>query len=294
MMIGNKRIITAGCSFSDPDTPYTWVKLFEKHIKRLYSNVTFDHRGLSSQGQQLIQKKSIHAIHQALSEGYNPEDICVIVMWSGHDRRSWYIDDADIMNRILTHWKKQNLVAFQLQFGDLSNKCDELVVLGEYTNPLKHYVPYNKKGGWYINSKTFDELSFFKEYFMFSSYLESIIVSLENMIMLQSFCKLKNIKLYEQFYMDYVYDQILKFKDHKEVRHLYDFFDTTNYISLSSIHGYLKQLETQPAQYFRTEIDPHPNLDGHLVWLDQVLLPALEKNNFYSEFINGKQRTNVA
>jgi hypothetical protein len=81
-----KKIITCGCSFSDPSTPFTWVNLLERNLKRINSELVFDHRGLSSQGNQLIQKKTVHAIHKALSEGYKPEEICVFVMWSGHDR----------------------------------------------------------------------------------------------------------------------------------------------------------------------------------------------------------------
>jgi hypothetical protein len=274
-----KKIITCGCSFSDPGTPFTWVNLLERNLKRNNPDLVFDHRGLSSQGQQLIQKKTIHAIWKALSEGYKPEEICVIVMWSGHERRSFHINSRDTMERILNHWSKKE-VQYQLQFGNLENSSDSIALIGQPGTKL--CIPYNKNGGWYITSQYFDELSFFKEYFMFNSGLEeSIMLSLENMVMLQSLCKVNNIKLYEQFYMDNVYENMELFKDYTECKHLYELLGKSNYVSTQSIHGYLKSIEIEDCQYFKTAIDNHPNAHGHMVWLNNILLPHLESTGFF-------------
>ena len=273
-----KKIITCGCSFSDPDTPFTWVNLLERNLKRIYPELVFDHRGLSSQGQQLIQKKTVHAIWKALNEGYKPEEICVIVMWSGHDRRSFFINNKDTIGRIVNHWSKTP-VRYTLQFGDLENSGDSLTQLGTMNTDL--YVPYNKDGGWYITGGWHDEVPFFKEYLMFSEGLEeSIMLSLENMVMLQSLCKTHNIKLYEKFYMDTVFQNIELYKDYKECRYLYDLLDKSNYVTTQSMHGYLKSIEVEEAQYFKTKIDPHPNAHGHMIWLNNILLPHLEKTGF--------------
>ena len=273
-----KKIITCGCSFSDPDTPYTWVNLLERNIKRTYPDIVFDHRGLSSQGQQLIQKKTVHAIHKALSEGYKPEEICVFVMWSGHDRRSFYINNKDTINRIVEHWSKIE-VQYQLQFGNLENTGDNLTELG--TGGTSIHIPYNKDGGWYITGGWHNEVPFFKEYLMFcEGSEESIMLSLENMVMLQSVCKTHNIKLYEQFYMDNMYELMEQFKNFKECKYLYDLLDKSNYVSTQSIHGYLKSIEVEDCQYFKTAIDNHPNAHGHMIWLNNILLPHLEKTRF--------------
>jgi hypothetical protein len=273
-----KKIITCGCSFSDPGTPYTWVNLLERNLKRIYPELMFDHRGLSSQGQQLIQKKTVHAIWKAFNEGYKPEEICVIVMWSGHDRRSFFINNKDTIERIVNHWSKTE-VKYQLQFGNLENTGDNLAELGTGVESL--HIPYNKDGGWYITGGWHDEVPFFKEYLMFSEGLEeSIMLSLEHMVMLQSLCKTHNIKLYEQFYMDTVYENIELYKDYKECRYLYDLLDKSNYVTAQSMHGYLKSIEVEEAQYFKAKIDPHPNAHGHMIWLNNILLPHLEKTGF--------------
>jgi hypothetical protein len=275
-----KKIITGGCSFSDPSTPYTWVNLLERNLKRIYPELVFDHRGLSSQGQQLIQKKTVHAIHKALKEGYKPEEICVMVMWSGHDRRSFYINNKDIIERIVDHWTTQDKFRYQLQFGNLENTGDNIAYVGAPGTEL--HIPYNMNGGWYITGGWHNEVPFFKEYLMFSKGLEeSIMLSLENMIMLQSLCKTHNIKLYEQFYMDNVYENIELYKNNSECKYLYDLLDKSNYVRTQSIHGYLKSMEVEDCQYFKAVRDPHPNAHGHMVWLDNILLQHLEKTGFF-------------
>jgi hypothetical protein len=275
-----KKIITCGCSFSDPETPFTWVNLLERNLKRSNPDLVFDHRGLSSQGNQLIQKKTVHAIHKALNEGYKPEEICVIVMWTSHERRSFYINNSDTIERIVNHWAKTP-VRYTLQFGDLENTGDSLTQLGIVNTEL--YVPYNKNGGWYITGGWHNEVPFFKEYLMFCEGMqESIILSLENMVMLQSICKTHSIKLHEQYYMDNVHDGIQEHKSYKECKYLYDLLDKSNYVTTQSIHGYLKSIEVEEAQYFKTKIDPHPNAHGHMVWLNNILLPHLERTGFFN------------
>jgi hypothetical protein len=275
-----KKIITCGCGLSDSARQYTWVNLLEQHVKEINSEVSFDHRGVGGQGQQLIQKKVTHAIWKALSEGYKPEEICVLVMWSGVERRCWYITNEDTINTILNHWKKLQ-VRYDLQFSDLENKYDELAELGDANLPGV-YVPYNKNGGWLITGGWHKETPFLEEYLMFCKGIEeSIIISLENMIMLQSLCKIHNIKLYEQFYLDNVCEYIELYKDHKECKHLYELLDRSNYVNGSqSIHGYLTANDSIDSKFFKSKRNFYPNAHGHNVWFKDILLPHLESTGF--------------
>jgi hypothetical protein len=40
-------------------------------------------------------------------------------------------------------------------------------------------------------------------------------------------------------------------------------------------------MEVENCQYFKSVTDPHPNAHGHMVWLDNVLLPHLERTGFF-------------
>ncbi len=278
-----KKIITGGCSFSDPTTPYTWPNQLQKHIERLHPNVTFDHRGLSSQGQDLIQKKTIHAIYEAMKQGYKPEDICVFVMWSSSDRKSYYIDHRDFVDDIVDNWKisKQG---WQLQFGDLKNQAEFEEVAHSSAN-YNNAIRYNTRGGWFITSShTVDNIKMYRDMYLMGAGesgihpAASIHHSIEHMIMLQSFCKSLGIKIYQQFFMDIVREDFEVLKNHQLVEYLYKQLDLDTFIlPESSIHGFLKN----NPECFKDPGDPHPNGLGHRRWLTEVMLPHIIDDDFF-------------
>lgn len=277
-----KRVITSGCSFSDFATPHTWPHQLEKYMKNIDPTVTFDHRGLSSQGQDLIQKKATHAVMKAIEEGFSSEEIAVIVMWTSSDRKAFYIDNPLIINKIAEGWKGSQQ-GWQLQFGDLANKISNY---GEIKSKARsdNIIPYNKDGGWFITSAHVNDGSnFIKGYFLMSEHSESpgpMHYDLENILMLQNFCKARRIKLYHQFYMDSVLQCYENCKNHQIIKYLYDDIDWDTVVSKTSIHGYLKRL-AKHEELFEGPTDPHPTEQGHLIWTDQILIPYLTKKNFF-------------
>ena len=82
-----KKIITSGCSFTDIKFSDTWPCV----LKEKYPNIDFDFLGLESSGNELIQKRATLAVTEALTQ-YQPEEILVIVMWSTHDRKTFFLD----------------------------------------------------------------------------------------------------------------------------------------------------------------------------------------------------------
>jgi len=277
-----KKIITSGCSFSDPSTPYSWPIQLENYVNRTYPDVKFDHRGLSSQGQDLIQKKAIHAVHDALAEGYTTEDLAVFVMWSSSDRKAFYVNNQDYINSIIENWGNSTQ-GWQLQFGDLRNKSsnpNQIQTKSDYNNTIN----YNADGGWLVTSvHTLDNLKPFRDYYLMGSRqgllpLGNIHESLENIIMLQNFCQAKGIKLYQQYFMDLVHRDFLATKEHQIIKYLYDQLDHSTFILPNgSIHGYL---EGNP-ECFKSPNDAHPNGLGHRRWLVEVILPHIEEDDFF-------------
>jgi hypothetical protein len=275
-----KKIITCGCSFSDPATPFSWPNQLEKHIERLDPTVKFEHRGLSSQGQELIQKKTLHAIHEALEQGYRPEDIAVFVMWSSNDRKSFYVDNSEYIDELVTNWKGSQQ-GWQLQLGDLKNQAPYLETVSSKAS-FNNTIQYNKQGGWFITSVHVpDTLRFVRDYFMMASGTPSAAAvhdSLENMIMLQHTCKILGIKLYQQYFMDITFNDFEQVKDHQIVKYLLNQLDTSTFISPEkSIHGYL----LPNPECFKNMNNPHPNGLGHRRWLTEVMLPHLVDDGFF-------------
>jgi len=275
-----RKIITSGCSFSDPTTPYTWPNQLEAYItKNIDPTVRFDHRGLASQGQELIQKKASHAVYEALQTGYKPEELAVFVMWSSVDRKSFYIDNPDMIAEIVDNWKGSTQ-GWNLQFADLKNESTELELVRSQSQS-NNMIIYNKKGGWFITSAHVqDEMKFVKDYFMMASAVAAagpVSTSLENILMLQYLCKSKGIKLYHQFYMDNIINDIEQMKDHQAVKYMYDDLDRDSFIHSGSMHGYMNGRE----ELFVGVGNAHPNGLGNRLWLNEVMLPFLEERDFF-------------
>mgnify|MGYP000867170162 CR=1 FL=1 len=94
-----KHLITGGCSFSHSQTPTeNWIGFLENHLKEQNNELTIEHTGFLSQGQELIQKKAMLAAMDAMNRGISPSDILITVMWSGSYRKAWYIDNLYILN----------------------------------------------------------------------------------------------------------------------------------------------------------------------------------------------------
>lgn len=275
-----RKIITSGCSFSDPTTPYTWPNQLESYItKNIDDSVRFDHRGLASQGQELIHKKASHAIYEALQTGYKPDEIAVFVMWSSVDRKSFYIDNPDTISEIVDNWKGSKQ-GWALQFADLKNHTPLLKTVNT-SGATNNQVNYNERGGWFITSShVTDEISFIRDYFMMGAQTVSIGMchdSLQNILSLQYLCQSKGIKLYQQFYMNNIIEDLARWRDEQPIKYLYDDWDKNTFISNQSMHHYMNGRE----ELFVGVGNSHPNGLGHRIWLDEVMLPRLEQDNFF-------------
>jgi hypothetical protein len=280
-----KHIITSGCSFSDKYTDWTWPHLLEKQVLEIDPNVTFDHRGMGHQGQELIQKKVNNAIIDAFEKGLSSEEIAVVVMWSGNDRKTWYITNKDYINDIKDHWGHSGGDSWHVQFCNLKNNKDDVEVL-EFNNKHGHYVvQYNPNGGWYHSAWNHREPKFINDYIMLTEpvtdrhydkhNINSLHLALENMVMLQNMCKLHGITFFQQYYMKHTYEDIDSFKDHDIINYLYKQLDNDTKV-FPAIHEYVK-----PLGLTESEEDVHPNAEGHQVYFNDILLPFLEKKNFF-------------
>lgn len=267
-----KHVIIGGCSFTHWEN--SWVNTLENYLKSKNNDLTVLNTAFPSQGQGMIQKKVMLAVVESLNRGIPPEEILVVVMWSGTSRSSWYIDNPDMVKKI-----------------DQSDRC--LI-------DLKNCRSAN--GGWYTtehgNNKNDYILGFTQQHFLLDRLTDGVGKvhdSLENIIMLQNFCKLNNVTLIQQFYMDFVFEDIERYKNHQIINYLYKQLDFDNIIT----QGMLEYLETfltikkkkaktlTPEQRIESSENSelfhsdgfHPGIYGTKLWCKNILFPFLKSKN---------------
>jgi len=288
-----KLVVTGGCSFSDQYATSTWPHLLELKVKSKYPDVKFRHTGFASQGQELIQKKISIALIEEL-ENYKPEEILVLPMWSGTERKAFWIDNPDKINQIMSFY--ENSRRYLSQFNDLYSKIN--------TDEVKSVksTAYNPNGGWYITSYYHNDSVISKEFFnLHKTMIGFATISLENIIFLHNLCKLKGIQILHSFFRSYVYDDIFQNKDHLNLNYLFGMLDHDKIVSTIGIYEYLrptkiindghkstdifykltKEDHDSTRQFFEAD-NSHPNALGHNKWLDEVLIPKLTEKNLFN------------
>ena len=110
--------------------------------------------------------------------------------------------------------------------------------------------------------------------------------------MLQNFCKLHNVKLIQQFFMDTVFQDIDRYKDHLNMNYLYKQLDFDNIIKdgmFEYLHQFLpisrekarvtshvdRRVVDNGRDYFQVD-GFHPGEVGCAAWCNNVLIPFLE------------------
>jgi hypothetical protein len=291
-----KHLITGGCSFSHSQCPSdNWLEPLVDWLREKNPKLTYEHTGYLSNGQELIQKKVTLSISEALESGLNPDEILVVVMWSGTFRKAWYIDNPFVMNEMIKEWSKF-VGGMSSQFLDLKNKIGD--------NPDYFYTEngskfeYNPNGGWYFTVNGSDcKLNFIQSHYILDGDMYNgigkIHSSLENIVMLQNYCKIKNVKLVNQFFMDNVFEDVEKHKEHQLINYLYKQLNFDDMIVegmfeyLHTLLGIERKDSIQITHEGRLELDKdtkyfnkdgfHPGRKGADFWCQNILFPFLNK-----------------
>jgi hypothetical protein len=289
-----KFVITGGCSFSDQFSTQNWTRLLEVKINSKYPDVKFRHTGSQSQGQELIQKKISIALIEEL-KNYKPHEILVLPMWSGTERKAFWIDNTEIVKDIMSAYEKGE-GAYLLQFADLYTQIDQDKI--KFAKNTK----YNPEGGWYMSNYFINDSAISKEFFnLHKTIIGYVTMSLENIIFLQNLCKLKGVNILQSFFRSYVYNDIIQNKDHLNLNYLFSILDHDTIVSTTGLYEHLRQTtilnnkhvskdlfykafkeDHVSTRHFFCEDNAHPNVLGHTKWLDEVLIPKLNEKNFFN------------
>lgn len=267
-----KCVITSGCSFSAWDNAFTW----PYQLSNIMPHADVKVLGLCSSGNEPIQKKAALALHEALKE-YRHDEILVLPMWSGLDRKAFYISNEAEVQRMVDTWLNNNHW-WHTQFADLKNKLAEKKEM--FVNKTEK-VTYNPLGGWYLfHTDLHDSTAIGKAFTLTNlNFTYATHTSLENMVFLQTLCESKGVKIFHQFYMDSVLDSIEIERGHQLIDYLYEQLDM-DLVVCKSIHGFLEKQREQRnvfrTEYFVEEDDSHPNEKGHALYTNDVLWPFLK------------------
>lgn len=292
-----KHLITGGCSFSFGQHINGWTGQITRYLEKFNPNLTYEHTGYLSQGQDLIQKKVTLAVMDAFDKGIKPEEILVLVMWSGTSRKAWYIDNSDIIEKMTKGWKKFQ-GGMSSQFLDLKNKNLNLGHFFHTSNDSR--FDYNPNGGWYFTVDGSDcKLDFVQDYYLIDQHtygIGKVHGSLENIIMLQTFLQLHKIKFVHQFFMDRVFMDIENNKDHDLIKYLYTNLDQTCLIKegmFEHLHTYLpypKETAVLMPHHDRIKLDAgrgyfatdgfHPGEKGAEMYCRDLLFPYIHKKGY--------------
>lgn len=90
MSIKSKILVTSGCSFSDTQH-WTVHKTWPIHLQRSLGVENLYNEARGGQSNDLIGVRTIYRINKLLRDN-KPEDIFVGIMWTGTDRRAFYLD----------------------------------------------------------------------------------------------------------------------------------------------------------------------------------------------------------
>lgn len=298
-----KKIITGGCSFStvSPDhrsgrTDVTDVRdTWPYRISEKYPDIPIRYTGQCGLGQELIQKRLSYAIMEEL-KNHKGEELAVVVMWSGTDRKAFYVDNKDYIEDMVKYMTNIERHAGLSQFQNLDNFSHTNKDKKKTAITKDNKFDYCPDGGYYIANYLHCDSKLMESYIeTMVTRLAQVTISLENIIFLQNLCKIHNIKLVQSFYCSFVYQDIMDYKDHVNVEYLLKQLDYDTIVSTTGLFDYLSPqnkntfanklgevfcylqkfyVSEEQKKYFGSD-NFHPSKLGTEKWTNEVLFPKL-------------------
>ena len=251
-----KHLITSGCSFSDVKNNYTW----PLHLSASYGNINCDHRGLSSQGNGLIARKAIHAVHTALKQGYKSDEILVGIMWSGPDRHDMYFSNLNYQLENTDQWLE---------------------------NPTR--VVDSDPGGWLIMNHHWIEKRNKIYYSQLHDFYHHRILTLENILWVQNYLENLGIKYFMTRFMKDNYLDRPDYKQNPNIEWLEEQVNYSAWLPIHSMHDWTFNHWTEDCYpVMKVDVpnigivevrDSHPLPYMHGKFVEEIILPFI-KNTF--------------
>jgi len=261
-----KHLVTSGCSFTAPPK---WPHILQSKLE----NLQLYNLGQDSAGNDWIARTSIYQTSKLLTSGINPEEILIIVMWSGIDRKGMFISRNETRDY-------DKFIAVDAACP--VNFLDEPVNIKASTSENSGYILGSMDA--YLGTRYAREC---KTQWLTSFALEELAVeSYEHFLKLQWFCKSYNIKLLNLTYSDIFHYPNSWFlapkktgpltKDvYKSVAYLYNMIDFDQWAFYGETSG---QFEYALNNKLLFDADGHhPSLSANEHYVDNFLIPILKE-----------------
>jgi hypothetical protein len=262
------HLVTSGCSFSDncvndaDVVPGRWPHFVAKHI-----NAKLDNRGQGSCGNDWISKSVIYETQKLLDDGICPQNILVMVMWSGIDRKGTFISRQETSNfkQLLNIRSQSNPVNF------IDSTANENCPIADTSGYLVGSLSCN------FENNNINVLK--KEILKNITNEELAIESYEHFLRVQWFCKSNNIKLINLTFMDIMHypkysTGPLTGNFYENVKHLYKMIDFSNWIFWNQTGGIYEYTKDMKLALYPD--GSHPTAASHLHYVDCFLIPKLK------------------
>lgn len=249
-----KLLISTGCSFTQyPNTRTNWPFYLTQRL-----SCDSYYAGTGCADNDFIANKTLYQLDKAiLQNNIDPKTILLGVMWSGLGRKSVYLQNPYIDFYHIKHYEDQNQHWF---CGNPNRIVDE----------ANYY---------FINPQWKDQLSDLY-YRYFYDEVGAAINTIKNMLLVQNFCKVNNIKY---FFTEYAEDTIRTSADleNPDIKYLYDMLDLTNFLPISNM-DYWNQHQSGYSFPVTDDgiFDNHPTNEMSEKFVDVVILPHLKSKGY--------------
>lgn len=246
-------LITGGCSFSTPGHG-TWVDCAQHKLKPLNCK----HTGASAASNQLIQRRVIFAIEQALQHT-DAQDITVMVMWSGHNRDNYLTQQGEYL------------------CSDSVSKLAEIVQQGQMRDCNNE--PAQLGYMFWTPTASATDAKLEEKLLKYSNEYNSWDIATHSMLALQYYCQNKGVNYYwcnfTNDWRDFYYNRITV-DMYNSIGWLYDQLDHASCISEHGMYEWVKSHINSRKAFYGDGF--HPSPFAHSVFFDQVMLPYIQVN----------------
>ena len=237
-------LITSGCSFAEIQIEITW----PIHLSNRLNYDQSIHLGLGCQGNGMISRKVMYAIHNQLKTS-RAEDLLVGIMWSSPSRHEQYVSKKPKFVKNHDNWMR---------------------------NPTS--VVDNDPGGWIIYNAHWSIPQAVNYYRNIHDPVFDQIQTLEHIVSVQNYLKLHNIK----YFMSTYTSEVFALKNNPNVDYLYEQIDFDYFLPVEGCYEWARDVSNLP---FNRSGDLHPTAQQHHMFTNDVIIPFL-KNKYSIDIVN--------